>query len=70
MTLDRLRTGERFGASWGTDVDAVLGDPAIDAVVVASPTPTHVDLLRISPTTRINLLIDVAYTLLDPRIRY
>jgi len=37
--------GERFGAPWGTDVDAVLGDPAIDAVVVASPTPTHVDLL-------------------------
>lgn len=37
--------GERFGASWSTDVDAVLGDPAIDAVVVASPTPTHVDLL-------------------------
>jgi myo-inositol 2-dehydrogenase/D-chiro-inositol 1-dehydrogenase len=37
--------GERFGAPSGTDVDAVLGDPAIDAVVVASPTPTHVDLL-------------------------
>ena len=37
--------GERFGAPWSTDVDAVLGDPAIDAVVVASPTPTHVDLL-------------------------
>jgi myo-inositol 2-dehydrogenase/D-chiro-inositol 1-dehydrogenase len=37
--------GERFGAPSGTDVDAVIGDPAIDAVVVASPTPTHVDLL-------------------------
>jgi myo-inositol 2-dehydrogenase / D-chiro-inositol 1-dehydrogenase len=35
----------RYGAGWGTDVDAVIGDPAIDAVVVASPTPTHVDLL-------------------------
>ena len=37
--------GTAFGAEWGTDVDAVLGDPSIDAVVVASPTPTHVDLL-------------------------
>jgi myo-inositol 2-dehydrogenase/D-chiro-inositol 1-dehydrogenase len=37
--------GTRFGAEWGTDVDAVIDDPAIDAVVVASPTPTHVDLL-------------------------
>ena len=33
------------GAEWGTDVDAVIEDPSIDAVVVASPTPTHVDLL-------------------------
>ena len=37
--------GSRYGAGWGTDVDAVIGDPAIDAVVVASPTPTHVDFL-------------------------
>ena len=37
--------GTRFGAPWSTDVDTVIGDPTIDAVVVASPTPTHVDLL-------------------------
>ena len=37
--------GEQFSAPWGTDVEDVLGDPSIDAVVVASPTPTHVDLL-------------------------
>jgi myo-inositol 2-dehydrogenase / D-chiro-inositol 1-dehydrogenase len=37
--------GTRFGATWATEVDAVVEDPSIDAVVVASPTPTHVDLL-------------------------
>jgi myo-inositol 2-dehydrogenase/D-chiro-inositol 1-dehydrogenase len=37
--------GEQFSAPWSTDVEDVLGDPSIDAVVVASPTPTHVDLL-------------------------
>ncbi|MEV7392695.1 inositol 2-dehydrogenase [Streptomyces sp. NPDC091215] len=36
---------ERFGATPGSDVDAVLADPSVDAVVIASPTPTHVDLL-------------------------
>lgn len=37
--------GTRFGAPWTTNVEDVITDPAIDAVVVASPTPTHVDLL-------------------------
>lgn len=37
--------GERTGAAWTTSADDVLDDPEIDAVVVASPTPTHVDLL-------------------------
>jgi myo-inositol 2-dehydrogenase/D-chiro-inositol 1-dehydrogenase len=37
--------GEQFGAAWSTDVDAVFDDPSIDGVVVASPTPFHVDLL-------------------------
>jgi myo-inositol 2-dehydrogenase/D-chiro-inositol 1-dehydrogenase len=37
--------GGQFGAPWSTDVEAVLGDPSVDGVVVASPTPTHVDLL-------------------------
>ncbi|KXP06563.1 inositol 2-dehydrogenase [Tsukamurella pseudospumae] len=37
--------GERYGTRWTTDVDAVFADDAVDAVVVASPTPTHVELL-------------------------
>jgi myo-inositol 2-dehydrogenase/D-chiro-inositol 1-dehydrogenase len=34
-----------FGGTPGSDVDAVLTDPDVDAIVIASPTPTHVDLL-------------------------
>ncbi len=37
--------GGLFEADWTTDLDAVIADPSIDAVVVASPTATHVDLL-------------------------
>ncbi len=37
--------GTRFGSAWGTDVDAIMENASIDAVVVASPTPTHVDFL-------------------------
>src|SRR5229473_42893 len=34
-----------YGATPTRDADAILGDPDIDAVIIASPTPTHVDLL-------------------------
>ena len=34
-----------YGAVPTQDADAILGDPGIDAVVIASPTATHVDLL-------------------------
>lgn len=37
---------DRHGGHASTDVDQVLGDPDVDAVVIASPTPTHVDLLH------------------------
>ncbi|MTD13227.1 inositol 2-dehydrogenase [Nakamurella sp. YIM 132087] len=37
--------GEKFGTEWVTDADQILLDPAIDGVVVGSPTPTHVDFL-------------------------
>jgi len=34
-----------YGATPTGDAEAILGDPGIDAVIIASPTPTHVDLL-------------------------
>ena len=36
---------DRFGSEGTTDAAAIIDDPSIDAVIVASPTPTHVDLL-------------------------
>ncbi|GAA4699009.1 inositol 2-dehydrogenase [Pseudonocardia yuanmonensis] len=35
----------QYGAEATSDVAAVLADESVDAVIVASPTPTHVDLL-------------------------
>jgi len=35
----------QYGAVPTQDADVILGDPAIGAVIVASPTPTHVNLL-------------------------
>ena len=37
-----------YGATPAGDADAILGDPGIDAVIIASPTPTHVDLITAS----------------------
>jgi myo-inositol 2-dehydrogenase/D-chiro-inositol 1-dehydrogenase len=37
--------GALFGAQASTDVAAVLADESVDAVDVASPTPTHIDLM-------------------------
>jgi myo-inositol 2-dehydrogenase/D-chiro-inositol 1-dehydrogenase len=36
---------KRYGAATAPTVDAVVDDPSVDAVVIASATPTHVDLL-------------------------
>jgi myo-inositol 2-dehydrogenase / D-chiro-inositol 1-dehydrogenase len=40
-----LEVGKRYGAATAPDVDAAMADPNVDAVVIASATPTHVDLL-------------------------
>ena len=34
-----------YGATPTGDAEAILGDPGIDAVIIASPTPTHIGLL-------------------------
>jgi myo-inositol 2-dehydrogenase / D-chiro-inositol 1-dehydrogenase len=36
---------KRYGLATASSVDAIIDDPSIDAVVIASATPTHVDLL-------------------------
>jgi myo-inositol 2-dehydrogenase / D-chiro-inositol 1-dehydrogenase len=37
--------GAEFGVPWTTDVAALLGDPAVDALAVATPTVTHAGLI-------------------------
>jgi len=41
----------KYGAKATGDVGAILGDPGIGAVIIASPTPTHVGLLTASVRT-------------------
>jgi myo-inositol 2-dehydrogenase / D-chiro-inositol 1-dehydrogenase len=36
---------KRYGAATAPSVDVAIDDPSVDAVVIASATPTHVDLL-------------------------
>jgi len=45
MTAAAAALADRYGATAGSDVDQVLADPRVDAVVIGSSTPTHVDLL-------------------------
>lgn len=46
----RLSSAERAAARYGgkptDDLDAVLSDPAVDAVVIATPTDTHVEYIE------------------------
>jgi len=37
--------GERFGVKWYTDYDKMLSDPEIDAVVIATPTFLHKNMI-------------------------
>jgi myo-inositol 2-dehydrogenase / D-chiro-inositol 1-dehydrogenase len=40
-----LEVAKRYSAASAPTVDAAIDDPSVDAVVIASATPTHVDLL-------------------------
>jgi inositol 2-dehydrogenase len=39
-------TGERLGIAWSTSYDDLLRDPDIEGVVVATPTPLHVEMVE------------------------
>jgi myo-inositol 2-dehydrogenase/D-chiro-inositol 1-dehydrogenase len=43
-----LEVATQYGATPTQDAAVILGDPGIDAVIIASPTATHVDLLTAS----------------------
>ena len=45
MTEAATALANKFGATATADIDAVLADDTVDAVIIGSPTPTHVDLL-------------------------
>jgi myo-inositol 2-dehydrogenase/D-chiro-inositol 1-dehydrogenase len=38
--------GELFGVPWAASADAVLDDPAVEGVVIATPTASHVELVE------------------------
>jgi myo-inositol 2-dehydrogenase / D-chiro-inositol 1-dehydrogenase len=40
-----LEIAKQYGAAAAPTADTAIDDPSVDAVVVASATPTHVDLL-------------------------
>ena len=47
--VDAARTlAERHGARWSPEPEDAIADPGVDAVLIASATPTHIDLLQAS----------------------
>src|SRR5919109_3541261 len=38
--------GTRLGVDWSTSYDDLLGDPSLDGVVLATPTPTHAVMIE------------------------
>jgi myo-inositol 2-dehydrogenase/D-chiro-inositol 1-dehydrogenase len=38
--------GERLNVEWGTSYDDLVSDPHVDGVVIATPTPLHVEMIE------------------------
>jgi myo-inositol 2-dehydrogenase / D-chiro-inositol 1-dehydrogenase len=58
----------QYGAAPTTDAGTILGDPDIDAVIIASPTPTHVDLLTAAAQASKAVLCEKPIDLDLPRV--
>jgi predicted dehydrogenase len=42
------QTAERHGVPWASALEEILGDPALDGVVIAAPTPLHPELVTLA----------------------
>ncbi|WP_210526531.1 50S ribosomal protein L25/general stress protein Ctc [Rubellimicrobium arenae] len=63
--MKRLKAGHFLSTMFNLKIDGQADQRVVCRGVqrhVVKDLPTHVDFLRISPTTRINLLIDVVFT--------
>jgi predicted dehydrogenase len=54
---------EKCGVPWTTDVDVILADPSIEAVSIATPHHTHVDLATRALAARKHVLLEKPFTL-------
>jgi myo-inositol 2-dehydrogenase/D-chiro-inositol 1-dehydrogenase len=50
--------GEELGVDWTTSADDVLADPTIEAVLVATPTASHVELIERAAAERKHVLCE------------
>ena len=39
-------TGERLGVDWSTSYEDLLADPSVEGVIIATPTPLHVEMVE------------------------
>ncbi|WP_157016071.1 Gfo/Idh/MocA family protein [Mesorhizobium xinjiangense] len=49
---------ERFGFPLATSLDAILGDPSVDAMLVMTPANTHLDIVRKCAEARKHVLLE------------
>ena len=59
--------GERFEVPWSVRYDEVLGDPRVDAVVIASPTPFHADQVEQAAAARKHIFCEKPLSLVPIR---